>query len=331
MESKQSKGGRARAQRLSKAERSEIARKAAGARWELPAATHDGVLTIGDIEFDCAVLDDGTRLISETRFMETMGMYRSGALSTRRDPGAQQPLYLAYKNLQPYVEKHLGPVHELLAYRTKRGAVARGIKAEILPKVCEVWLDARMDKVLGPRQGLIADKAEMLLRGLAAVGIVALIDEATGFQYERDRRALEEYLAEFLSEELRRWVRTFPKDYFRELCRLKNIAYRADMKLPQYVGKLTNDIVYKRLGPHVLERLRERNPRNESGRRPAKHHQWLSEDVGNPQLLQHLGLVIGLMKVSKTGDWEGFMELLNKAAPPYTDLGMFKHLDNGDN
>ena len=47
--------------------------------------------------------------------MVGMGMYRSAALSTRRlaaeEGGAQIPLYLAFKNLLPYVIKHLGEVH----------------------------------------------------------------------------------------------------------------------------------------------------------------------------------------------------------------------------
>lgn len=331
-ESKQSKGGKARAAKLSKSMRSEIAAKAAGVRWDTPQASHEGPLTIGDMTLDTAVLEDGTRVISQGKLMEAMGMYYSGYLSTARsveDGSADTPLYLAYKRLQPYVIKHFGSLQvPPLKYRTRGGSAAHGVRAEALPKVCEVWLDARNDGVLGPRMKLIADKADILLRGFARVGIIALIDEATGYQYERDRKALEEYLAEFLSEELRRWVRTFPKEYFREMCRLRNAVYRPDMKLPPYFGHLTNDIVYSRLAPGVLEKLREKNPRNTSGRRPAKHHQWLSEDVGNPQLLQHLGLVVGLMKVSTT--WDDFIGLLDKAAPVYQDLGMFNKLQNVD-
>src|ERR1039458_7830691 len=121
------KGGLARAKSLTPERRSEIARAAVEKRWAkagiipLPKATHAGPLKIGDIEFDCAVLEDGTRVISETRFMAAMGMYRSGALSVRRrlsEQGAQVPLFLAHKNLKPYAIKHLGSVHfELLKYR----------------------------------------------------------------------------------------------------------------------------------------------------------------------------------------------------------------------
>lgn len=321
---KQSKGGNARAKKLTPERRSEIARKGAEARHskDMPTAVYDGVLTISNgqdiIEFDCAVLEDETRVVSETKFMEAMGMYRSGALSTRREAategGTRTPLHLAYKNLKPFVDKHFDPVHSApIKYRTKQGNIAHGIRAEMLPRTCEVWLDARKAGVLGSRQELIADKADMLIRGFAHVGVVALVDEATGYQYARQRDTLEKLLEEYLSEELRKWVRTFPPEYFKELCRLRGVQFRADMRLPQYFGHLTNDIIYKRLHPSVLNELQARSPRNDSGNRKNKLFQWLSEDAGNPKLLQHLGVVIGYMRISK--DYEEFKEILERGAP----------------
>src|SRR5690349_15833401 len=107
----------------------------------MPKAINEGPLSIGDITFDCAVLDDDvekpSRVISEQKFMAAMGMYRSGALSTRRKiddegGGANIPLFLAHKNLKPFAERHLGGVQfEPLKYRTRDGNVAHGIKAEI--------------------------------------------------------------------------------------------------------------------------------------------------------------------------------------------------------
>ncbi len=89
-------------------------------------------------------------------------MYRSGALSVwRKDESAPIPLFLAHKNLKPFADKHLGGVHiELKAYRTERGSPARGIPAEMLPKICEVWMDASKAGVLGPRQMLTAELPE---------------------------------------------------------------------------------------------------------------------------------------------------------------------------
>ena len=328
-----SKGGKARAESLTSEERREIARKAVNARWQrvgkgkdLPKATHAGVLQIGDVAFDCAVLDNGTRVISETKFMEAMGMYRSGALSSRRVAGidgAQPPLFLAYKNLKPFTEKHLSGVHdELVDYRAPNGSLGRGIKAELLPKICEVWLDAKAAGKLGIRQTLIAAKADILLRGLAHVGIIALVDEATGYQSDRVRDALAKILEAFVAKELRKWVRTFEADFYKELFRLRGIPYTGSIKRPAYIGHLTNDLVYSRLAPGVLHELRTLNPPNEKGRRKAKHFQWLTQDVGHPKLQQHLASVTALMRASD--NWDQFKKMLDRALPVYLMLPLFK-------
>jgi len=96
------------------------------------------------------------------------------------------------------------------------------------------------------------------------MAVRAGVDEATGYQYERPRRDLEEQLAKFLSESLRKWVRTFPADYFKHLCRLRGVDLRPDMKLPQYFGHLTNNLIYRRIAPGLLHKLKER--REERGR-----------------------------------------------------------------
>jgi hypothetical protein len=181
----------------------------------------------------------------------------------------------------------------------------------MLPKICEVWLDAQKDGVLGKRQQLTAAKADIIVRGLATVGIIALVDEATGFQDERDRNALAKILEAFVAKELRKWVRTFPLEYFKQLCRLRDVPFSPTMKLPQYFGRLTNDVIYSRLAPGVLAKLREKNPVTESGRRKHKYFQWLTEDIGNPKLLEHLAAVVALMRIAD--DWKSFHASLDKA------------------
>ena len=281
-----------------------------------PKVTHAGPLKIGDIELDCAVLEDGSRIISETKFMEVMGMYRSGALSVRRkDASAPIPLFLAHKNLKPYADKHLGGVHfELKSYRTERGGSGQGIPAETLPKVCEVWMDANRDGVLGPRQQLTAKKAEILFRGFAHVGIVALIDEATGYQRIRDREALQAILDAYLRKELAAWAKRFPDEFYEQMFRLRGWEWKG-MKVnrPQVVGHYTNDLVWERLAPGIREELESKNPKNERGHRLSKHHQWLTEDVGHPALAQHLYGLIGFMRASDS--WKQFYHLVQRAFP----------------
>ena len=154
------KGGLARAESLTPEQRSEIAKKAALKRWSgnTPQAIKEGVLKIGTTEIPCAVLEGERRVVTEANFMAALGMYRSGALSVRRkheEGGAQTPLFLAHKNLKPYIEKHLGTVHyKPERYKTLKGGTAIAITGEIIPKICEIWMDADRDGVLGKRQKL---------------------------------------------------------------------------------------------------------------------------------------------------------------------------------
>lgn len=323
------KGGLARNHSLSKERRAEIAKLAAASRWKMPRALRSAPLRIADFEIECAVLDDATntRVISETRFMAAMGMYRSGALSNRRSAeggSARTPLFLAYKNLKPFIDKHLTPEHfRPIHYVTPEGSMATsGISAEALPRICKVWIDAARGGHLGKRQREIAVKAEALYDGFAYTGLVALIDEATGFQHERGERALAEILEKFVQKELRPWVSTFPSDYYREMFRLRGWTFpnlpAEQQRRPMLVGKITNDIVYARLGPAIRDTLHKLTPRDEKGRLKNKLFQRLTNDVGHPKLREHLAKVVTVMQLSPT--WPAFMENMNRLMPPYKDL-----------
>ncbi|HEV2328742.1 MAG TPA: P63C domain-containing protein [Verrucomicrobiae bacterium] len=244
---------------------------------------------------------------------------RSGASkrlkAAARNQGALLPLFLAPSQLKPLITDDLldGPL-KMLEYESGDN-IEQGYDGAALPIVCDIWLKAREQELLQAQQLNKAQQAEILMRGLAHVGIIALIDEATGYQYERPRRDLEEQLKKFLSDELRRWVKTFPADYFKHLCRLHGVELRTDMKLPQYFGKLTNNLVYRRIAPGLLKKLKER--RSERGSPSNKLTQWLSEDLGIRAVLVHLGTVVGLMKINN--NYEAFERQLNQIAPIYPE------------
>ena len=164
----------------------------------------------------------------------------------------------------------------------------------------------------------IAQQAEILVRGLARVGIIALVDEATGYQELRVKDALAKILEAFIDKELQAWVRTFPTDFYRELFRLRGLDYsKGSVQRPQYFGKLTNDIVYQRLAPGVLAELKRVTPRYESGRAKHKYFQKLTTNVGYPMLREHLGSVVTIMKLSKS--WPDFKLKLDQIHPRVGD------------
>ena len=313
----------ARAKKLTPEERSAIGSRAAAVRWNIPRAEYTGKFKIGDKSFPCSVLSDGTRILTQTDFMEGMGMYYSGWVAQKQsqdNSSAEIPHFLAFKALEPFIDKHLGDLQSItLSYKTERGNTARGIKAEIIPKICEIWIDADEQGKLGKRQKQIAQSAKLLMRSLAHTGIIALVDEVTGYQNVRARHALEEILNKFISEELRKWAKTFPDEFYKEMFRLKEWPYNPSSidKRPGVVGKYTNNLVYERLAPGVLDELRKKNPKNSKGHRRHKHFQYLTEDIGDPRLREHLASVIVLMRASD--NWDQFMRSMNRALPRYED------------
>lgn len=322
-ESIQSLGGKARAKSLSKTELSAIARAGGLARAAkispIATATHEGTLEIGNKLISCAVLENGQRVLSQAEFLEALGRHRKANV---RKEGVEEhvPPILQGKAINPFISKEILEKSRPIAFKKLNGGRASGYRADLLPDVCEVYLQARDSGKLPKNQAHVAVEAEILIRALAKVGIIALVDEATGFQYDRPRKDLEAQLRRFLSDELRRWVRTFPAEYFRELCRLRGVELRPDMKLPPYFGTLTNNLVYRRIAPGLLKKLKER--KGEKGRPSNKLFSWLSEDVGLRALLVHLGTVVGLMKIHT--DYKTFEKQLDQVAQIYPETpGLF--------
>src|SRR4051794_19619574 len=78
------KGGVARAESLDSETRSEIARRAAAARWgDVHVASHTGEIRIGDLLISCAVLDDGSRVLSQSTVLSALGRNPQKSRRTR--------------------------------------------------------------------------------------------------------------------------------------------------------------------------------------------------------------------------------------------------------
>jgi hypothetical protein len=315
-----SKGGVARAEKMTPEERKEVASKAASVRWGIPRAEHIGDIHIGDMRFPCSVLSDGTRILTQSDFMEGMGMYYSGWVAqskAKNESSADTPHFLAFKSLEPFIDKHLGDLQSIVVkYRTKdRNRLAHGIKAEIIPKICEVWLDAERHGKLGARQKKIAEKADVLIRALAHVGIVALVDAATGYEKIRDRDELNRILEAYIAKELLPWTKRFPDEYWKEICRLRGWKFDPlnPPEGPRFIGKIVNYTVYDKLPGDIRKVLREKNPVVNNGRRRHKHFQFLTEDIGNPHLEKQIISVTTLMRIAP--NWKVFEMLFEKAFP----------------
>ncbi len=312
------KGGRARAEKLTPAQRSQIASEAAKSRWahqiepaaDMPTVIegYSSVLDLAGTKLPCAVVEgpDGIqRVLSENGITQAILGSRSGASKRLKkaaeDGGALLPLFVAPSQLNPFITKDLldGPLKPI--DYVDSGRVVRGYDASILVAVCGVWLKARAEGKLQKQQLAKAQQAEALTLALADTGVTALIDEATGYQDDRAKDALAKIFSTFLAKERQKWALTFPLDFYKEIYRLRGWKFEPwNTKRPSVVAAWTDDFVYDRLAPGLTEELRTKNPVADSGRRAHKHHQWFNSDKGHPKLKEHIAGVIASPSIVST-------------------------------
>jgi len=323
----QSRGGKARAASVSPERRAEIARKAAAKRWGTlrEAVSKEGVLNIAGAELTCFVLDDETRVLARAGFVRAIG--RTGKVKGGRkfDSEFKIPVFLTAENLKPFFPKDLEVNSQPIMF-THNGVDMIGYKAELLPDVCDIFEDADRAGVLRTNQKHIAAACRILSRGLTRVGIIGLVDEATGYQKDRAADALSKILEKFIASELQPWVRTFPPEFYEEMCRLRDLPYpQYSVKRPQYFGRLTNDIIYSRLAPGVLDELKRATPKGETGRHKQQLHRRLTPDLGHPKLREHMISVVTIMRLS-----DGYTDFKKKLDRIHPRFGTNYELDLGD-
>jgi hypothetical protein len=328
MNSIQSRGGVARAEKLSADERSKIASDAARARWttteDLPKATHTGRLKIGDAEIPCAVLDNGVRVLTEHGITTALGSRSGGSKRVKKSTGEQGapiPIFLAPQNIRSFISKDLedGPLKPI-SYRNGRQMFV-GYDATVLRAICEVWLSARRAGALQDQQMERAYKAELLIRGLADIGILSLVDEATGYQEERAKDELQKILSAYISPSLLPWAERFPQDFFKEMFRVfhwpwparNGSAYPGPIG-PRYAGKLIRQLIFDNLPPGVLEELDRLNPPNEKWQRKSRMGSLMTERVGHPHVEKLVAVITTLFEVSDTKEefWRNYRRKFKK-------------------
>lgn len=262
----------------------------------------DGVLKIGDADLDVAVLEDGTRVITQNAVFRALGRDPRG--NSRID---QIPAFMDAKNLQSLISSDLRTKIKRVPYLDENGKEKEGYSADILPLVADLYLKARDEGLLTPQQISTAQKAEILVRSLARIGITALVDEATGYQYERERNELQKILKAYISEELLKWEKRFPDEFYKEMFRLNGWDFTVSgiKKRPPIIGKWTNDLIYNELPMGVLQELKENTPKH------ARYYQRLTPDIGQPNLMAQIYKVIGIMQSSDNMRemWERFKKI----------------------
>lgn len=302
------RAAKARAKSLPPKRRREIGREAALSRWDpkMPFAEHesgDHPLRIGDIELGCYVLNDGTRAFSQRGLMEALGLgIRGGQIETLLD--------ILSDYLAPEVAESLR--HPMPFRRKGGGPLVHGYPATLLVDVCNALLERQKSGRVWPRTRLelVTERAQMIVSAVAKTGIIALVDEATGYTRAETLQAL---LDRYLRHELAMWSKRFPDEFYEQIFRLRGWDWRGrSINPPSVVAYYTKDLVYARLAPGILPELERRNPKVGKYRR-GKHTQLLTDDLGIPALEQHLRMVLTIMRGSNS--WDELKMLMDKLLP----------------
>lgn len=271
---------------------------------------YKGNLNIGNKQLDCAVLEDGTRILTNTAIFNAFGMSQNVCKSIESYKLQNVPVFINANNLRPFIEDILGDTNYEVEYHYG-GRNLIGYKAEILPMLCDIYLAARDANVLTEEQKPLAEVSDILMRSLAKVGITALIDETTGYQTEREENELQLLLSKYVAEDLLSWVKIFPDDFYIQMYRLNGWNYKSLLKTP-YAGVLTNYLVYDRLPEDVLSELNRLKPMfKEKEYRNNSFPQGLAHEQGFKYLENHIATVTTMMKGFDT--WDAFDKVFRKA------------------
>lgn len=262
---------------------------------------YHGELDFNGIKISCAVLEDNTRVLVNRSLAKALGIKGSGAYwEKKREGSALLPEYLSAKYLRPYISEELyEKLSKPIPYINIKGVLTEGIPATLLTDICNVYIQAEKNGALSNNQAL-AETAYKMLLAFSKIGIIALIDEATGYQHDRERNELQQLLKQFISEELLPWQKRFPDIFYKELFRLNGWDYTIKdiRKRPRIVGKWTNELIYKQLPPKVLEELKKKTPKSASGNYTARFHQSLTEDIGHSTLQNQITQIVTIFRLS---------------------------------
>lgn len=278
--------------------------------------THEGEIKLGDFSIPCYVLEDGKRVLSGRGMQSALKMVDETP-ENKKTSGTRLDRFLSQKNLETFLYKDKEVDHYSPIACYKGNQKINGFESHILVDICKAFLEARKDarnnnQPLSSRQEIIANQCEILVIAFAKVGLVALIDEATGYQYEREKDELQRLINAYVAEELRPWTHTFKDTYYREIFRLRGWDFTVSSikKRPGVVGRWTNMLVYDQLPKGILEELKKKTPKNESGNYTARLHQSLTDNIGAPHLKSQLESVTTLMEASDS--WDEFIRSFNK-------------------
>lgn len=265
---------------------------------------YEGELQLGDKTIHCYVLEDGTRALSKSEMQRALGVI--GNEPAQRSSKRLDEI-LSSKQVSRFISEDIISSKLSTIDAVWKGTSIKLYDALALPELCEIMLKVRdyaaeNNIELGARQKAVIAEADILIRSLAKVGIIALIDEATGYQHEREQAELQKILSAYISEEILKWQLTFTDDFYKEIFRLWGLPFipKYIRNKPSFIGKLTRKYIYEELPKGVVERIQEKAGKTEKGNWKYKWHQTLTPEIGREHLKRQIIEVTTLMSISQS-------------------------------
>ena len=251
-------------------------------------ATHKGKLKIGEKELDCYVLEDGTRILSSRQAIESL----------TRGKAKDVPSIVSSKRLKPFLSQGLNVPYDslLIEFDAGQAGIAHGVKAELFVDICDAYVEAWENGALAKHQVEVAQRSNSFLRASSKVGIIALIDEATGYQKIRSKAELQTTLDKWIAESKQEWAPAFPNSIFAQFARLMGYTEWVPGKNPKIFSRYVNEFIYGLLDENLPSTLKEINPNPHFGN---NHHQFLTKEA-RLRLRSHLFRVEGILMTCKT-------------------------------
>lgn len=265
-------------------------------------------LHLGKLEIPCYVLEDGTRVFSGRGMQKALGASQSSSGKWLSKFINESPIT---EFLTPGILEQLNdPIKFNRPTASGSQSNTYGYEVTLLVDICDAIIEASKTRDINEN---IAKNAEIIIRSVAKVGIIALVDEVTGYQYDREKDELQKILKAYISEELLPWQKRFPDIFYKELFRLNgwDFTIKDIRKRPGVIGKWTNTLIYEQLPKGVLDELKKKNPISESGNRKVRFHQFLTLDIGEPNLNAQINQIITLFQLSDNMKhmWSQFSKL----------------------
>ncbi|XJB74144.1 P63C domain-containing protein [Escherichia coli] len=295
------KGGIARAKSLTKEQRSEIAKKAAVARWkDKPLiATHKGSFQHEfGIDVECYVLNDDnkTAVISQRGMGEAIGLGEGGSRLPKFIQGKTISQYIGHE-LRAKLENPLIFQYKQAGTNTPANPVIHGYDVTILIDLCRAISNAKAEgKLLSSQEG-IAKQARIIIDASAKAGIQGLVYALAG--YDRTKEEVIQAYKRYVAEEAREYEREFTPELYEHWYRLYGIDKPVRGR-PWAFKYLTIDHIYYPLARSEGKVFNlAKTSKEEKGSKNDKIHQFLSE-VGVKALRTQIGKVTGIAMVSDT-------------------------------